>query len=66
VYADVFDALVLLAAGAWTPAAIAHGYAAVEELHRSMDEGRRQRLARLGFPEGEAKELSALHTRNFM
>jgi hypothetical protein len=64
--ADVFDALVLLAAGAWTPAAIARGYAAVEELHRSMDDGRRQRLARLGFPDDEAKELSALHTRNFM
>jgi hypothetical protein len=64
--ADVFDALVQLAAGAWTPAAIARGYAAVEELHRSMDEGRRRRLARLGFPDDEAKELSALHTRNFM
>jgi hypothetical protein len=31
-----------------------------------MDEGRRQRLARLGFPSDEAAELSALHTRNFM
>jgi hypothetical protein len=31
-----------------------------------MDEGRRHRLARLGFPEAEAAEVSALHTRNFM
>jgi hypothetical protein len=31
-----------------------------------MDEGRRQRLTRLGFPYDEAAELSALHTRNFM
>ena len=64
--ADVFDALVVLAAGSWTPAAIARGHAAVTELYRAMDEGRRQRLSRLGFPDDEAKELSALHTRNFM
>ncbi|MGI9001753.1 MAG: ferritin-like domain-containing protein [Pseudonocardia sp.] len=64
--ADVFDALVLLAAGAWTPEAIARGYAAVQDLHHAMDDGRRRRLARLGFPPDEAAELSALHTRNFM
>jgi hypothetical protein len=64
--ADVLDALVVLAAGAWTAEAIARGYDAVQELHRAMDEGRRQRLARLGFPPDEAAELSALHTRNFM
>ena len=64
--ADVFDSLVVLAAGAWTPEAIARGHAAVQRLHAAMDEGRRQRLSRLGFPDDEAKELSALHTRNFM
>jgi hypothetical protein len=64
--ADVFDALVLLAAGGWTPEAIARGHAAVQELHRAMDDGRRRRLSRLGFPPDEAAELSALHTRNFM
>lgn len=64
--ADVFDALVVLAAGEWTPAAIARGYRAVEDLKHAMDDGRRQRLARLGFPPDEAAELSALHTRNFM
>jgi hypothetical protein len=63
---DVFDALIVLAAGEWTPAAIARGHAAVQRLHQAMDDGRRQRLARLGFPPDEAAELSALHTRNFM
>jgi len=38
----------------------------VAELNATMDEGRQQRLTRLGFPADEAKELSALHTRNFM
>lgn len=63
---DVFDSLMILAAGSWTPAAIARGYRAVRELHQAMDEGRQQRLIRLGFPPDEAAELSALHTRNFM
>ena len=57
----------MLAAGAWTPAAIATGWDRVQALTAAMDEGRRRRrLARLGFPPGEAAELSALHTRNFM
>jgi hypothetical protein len=63
---QVFDALVLLAAGSWEPAAIARGYAAVEQLQAAMDEGRQRRLVRLGFPHDEAAALSALHTRNFM
>ncbi|MGR3939513.1 hypothetical protein [Streptomyces sp. BRA346] len=63
---DVFDFLVLLAAGSWTPDAIARGHRAVKRLEAEMDEGRRRRLARLGFPDDEAAELSALHTRNFM
>ena len=58
--------LVVLAAGAWTPSAIARGYAAVEALQADMDEGRQRRLTRLGFPPPEAAALSALHTRNFM
>jgi hypothetical protein len=49
-----------------TPAASARGYRAVQDLSRAMDDGRRRRLARLGFPADEAAELSALHTRNFM
>lgn len=56
----------ILAAGAWTPDGIAAGWDRVAALQAQMDEGRRRRLARLGFSPGEAAELSALHTRNFM
>ena len=63
---EVFDSLVLLAAGSWEPAAISLGWRAVLDLQASMDEGRRRRLAYIGFPDDEAAELSALHTRNFM
>lgn len=64
--AEVFDALLLLAAGSWSPAALRSGHAAVEALHRAMDDGRRQRLIRLGFAPDRASDLAALHTRNFM
>jgi hypothetical protein len=63
---DVFDALVLLAAGAPVPDAVARGWDAVQALQRDMDDGRRARLARLGFTAVEAEVISALHTRNFM
>ena len=63
---EVFDALVLLAAGSWEPTAISRGWHAVQQLQQVMDEGRRRRLHYIGFPDGEAAELSALHTRNFM
>ena len=64
--AEVFDSLVLIAAGSWEPAAIRKGWRAVRELQEQMDSGRRHRLAVIGFPDDEAAELSALHTRNFM
>jgi hypothetical protein len=64
--ADVFDALVVLAAGSLEPDAIARGHAAVVALAADMDRGRQRRLARLGFSPDEARALSALHTRNFM
>jgi hypothetical protein len=64
--AEVFDALVLLAAGSWSPEAIRRGWLAVSDLQDRMDEGRRRRLGYIGFPDDEAAELSALHTRNFM
>jgi hypothetical protein len=64
--AEVFDSLVLLAAGSWSPEAIRRGWQEVRELQGRMDEGRRRRLAYIGFPDDEAAELSALHTRNFM
>ena len=65
-HAGVHDALVVLAAGAWAPAAVAAGWDRVQALVAEMDEGRRRRLARLGFSPAEAADLSALHTRNFM
>jgi TusA-related sulfurtransferase len=63
---EVFDALILLAAGEFTPTAIASGYMRVQELMRDMAEGRQARLERLGFDTAAAQRLSALHTRNFM
>jgi hypothetical protein len=63
---EVFDALVLLAAGELSPTAVARGHAAVQQLQRDMAAGRRSRLARLGFDRDEARRLSELHTRNFM
>ena len=62
----VHDALVVLAAGAWDADAIATGVERVRTLEADMDEGRRRRLARLGFTPDEAVALSALHPRNFM
>jgi len=64
--AEVFDALLLMAAGSWEHDALRGGYGRLHQLMRDMDDGRRKRLVRLGFPESEAAELSALHTRNFM
>jgi hypothetical protein len=63
---EVFDALILLAAGAWTTEAIAGGFHKVQVLRQEMDRDRRARLIKLGFGEEEASTLSALHTRNFM
>ena len=64
--AEVFDALLLMAAGSWQHADLREGYKRVLQLTYDMDEGRRKRLMRLGFSETEAEELSGLHTRNFM
>lgn len=63
---EVFDALVLLAAGSLAPAAVARGHAAVQGMVREMAAGRRARLARLGFDAAAAERLAAMHTRNFM
>jgi TusA-related sulfurtransferase len=63
---EVFDALILLAAGSWGPQDIAAGYAHVQMLKTEMHAGRKSRLERLGFGDAEADELSGLHTRNFM
>ncbi len=63
---EVFDALIILAAGEFTPAAIAAGYVRVQQLMRDMANGRQARLEKLGFEKEAAQRLSALHTRNFM
>jgi hypothetical protein len=63
---EVFDALVLLAAGEWSPCAIAAGFDKVQALKDEMAQGRELRLNRLGFRDGEAARLAHLHTRNFM
>jgi hypothetical protein len=62
----VLDSLVLLAAGSWDPQAVQDGWDAVEHLQAEMEEGRRRRLIRLGFTAGQAVEMAALHTSNFM
>jgi len=63
---EVFDALVLLAAGCWEHKALSKGYQAVMALQEEMDTLRQRRLLKLGFSQELAEELSALHTRNFM
>ncbi len=63
---EVFDALILLAAGSWGAKDITAGYARVQTLKDEMRAGRKARLEKLGFSDAQAAELSALHTRNFM
>lgn len=63
---EVFDALVLLAAGEWKPEAVAVGFEKVQVLKQEMDRDRTARMVKLGFSAVEASSLSALHTRNFM
>lgn len=63
---EVFDSLVVMAAGALTPEAIAYGSRQVQALMKDMADGRYAKLVRLGFEPERAKYLSSLHTRNFM
>jgi hypothetical protein len=63
---EVFDALVLIAAGSWQTDAIAAGHGRVVGLQEEMDRARQARLRKLGFTPEEARRLSSLHTRNFM
>jgi hypothetical protein len=63
---EVFDALILLAAGRLEPAAIAQGFGRVQTLLQEMADGRQARLRNLGFDEASASRMSSLHTRNFM
>lgn len=63
---EVFDAMVLLAAGSWDCGDIGRGHDAVSALVQEMHNGRKSRLLKLGFSDADAGEMSALHTRNFM
>jgi hypothetical protein len=62
----VFEALTIIAAGGFSPREIGAGFERVMQLQSDMDSARRASLQRLGFAESEARELSLLHTRNFM
>jgi hypothetical protein len=64
--AEVFDALVLLAAGSWDCEDIGKGHDAVSALVLEMHNGRKRRLLKLGFSDVDSDEMSSLHTRNFM
>ncbi len=63
---EVFDSLILLAAGSWQPEALCAGWEKVQKLIADMGQGRVRRLRKIGFDEQRAQSLSALHTRNFM
>jgi hypothetical protein len=64
--AEVFDGLVLMAAGSWEVRDLARGHAKVLALIEEMHMSRRRRLIQLGFTDRDAEEISSLHTRNFM
>lgn len=64
--AEVFDALMLMAAGSWEHGDLRRGHDRVSALLQEMHISRKKRLIHLGFAEAEAEELSSLHTRNFM
>jgi hypothetical protein len=64
--AEVFDSLLLVASGSWDSSDLRRGHGSVTRLLREMDELRQKRMVHLGFSDAEAKELSGLHTRNFM
>ncbi len=64
--AEVFDSLILIAAGETTVKAVSQGYQHVQVLLRQMENGRRSRLEKLGFSSDLAQQLASMHTRNFM
>jgi len=64
--AEVFDSLLLVAAGGWALADLRRSHQALTELMKEMDERRQSRMTYLGFSSDQAKELSSLHTKNFM
>ena len=63
---EVFDSLIILAAGSLHPDHISAGFKEVQKLLSEMQESRRHRLERLGFSSSDADSISSHHTRNFM
>lgn len=63
---EVFDSLILVAAGELSPSALARGTQRVQQLMQDMADGRYTKLVRLGFDKAHAEKLASLHTRNFM
>ncbi len=62
--AEVFDALLLIAAGSWEHDDLRLGRERVAKM--VLNDGRRGRLEKLGFAEPRASEMASLYTRNFM
>jgi predicted methyltransferase len=62
----VEDALVVLAAGGLSPAALPDGVRAFRQLQQDMHERRVRRLRALGFDQKDAEDISDMHTPNFM
>jgi TusA-related sulfurtransferase len=62
----VREALAVLAAGGLDPERLAEGGRTVSDLMTQMHEHRVQRLLSAGFTAPQAKEISDLHTPNFM
>lgn len=62
----VKEALAILAAGGLDPERLPQGLARVRELMAEMHEHRLRRLLAAGFTPGQAEEISACHTPNFM
>jgi hypothetical protein len=59
--AEVYDALLLMAAGSWQHEDLREGSHRLFQLTREMDEGRRRRLMRLGFTCSDAISRRALN-----
>jgi TusA-related sulfurtransferase len=62
----LLEALATLAGGGSSPEELAIGLIEVRRLQAAMDEGRVRRLVQIGFTVEMARELSSLHTPNFM
>ncbi len=62
----LMEALAVLAGGGSTPEQVGRGFDSVRDLYRTMDENRVRRMLQIGLDEATAKQVSELHTPNFM